>query len=180
MRKSFIIPLCFLCTCTFLIGCGAGNSAQTKAESTVITFDDSEVTIPAQLVGNEVSDDHIISIDESTGDITYSLTGDERSDIVRNIAIEIDDSINTILSDSEYYPDVNSIIYNDDYTEFTISLKDGQTNIYESMLSMSFYTIGNKYQIYHGTDAKDALTTVIYTDSTTGDVVASGDSSSIN
>jgi hypothetical protein len=45
---------------------------------------------------------------------------------------------------------------------------------------MSFYTIGNKYQIYTGTDASEALTTVVYVDSSTGETIATGDSSSMN
>jgi hypothetical protein len=166
-----------------LAGCGATNSGEFEVETenvvSEISFEDSEITIPAGLVGDEVSEDKIVSVDSDSGDVTYALTGSERSDVVKGIISEIDDSINTILADDEYYPDVESISYNNDYSEFNIALKDGQANIYESMLSMSFYTIGNKYQIYYGTKAEDAFTTVTYTNSSTGEVIATGDSSSL-
>jgi hypothetical protein len=166
-----------------LAGCGATNSGEFEvATETVVNdilFEDSEITIPAGLVGDEVSEDKIVSVDNASGDVTYALTGSERSDVVKGIASEIDDSINVILADKEYYPDVDSISYNNDYTEFNIMLKNGTANIYESMLSMSFYTIGNRYQIYYGTKADNVLTTVTYTNSSTGEVVASGDSSSL-
>jgi hypothetical protein len=183
MCKYRTFALCLLCGGIALVGCGASSSGEFEIETenvvNDISFEDSEITIPVGLVGNEVSEDKIVSVDSTSGDVTYALTGSERSDIVRELASEIDDSINVILADDEYYPDVDSISYNDDYSEFNIVLEDGQANIYESMLSMSFYTIGNKYQIYYGTKASDAITTVVYTNSSTGEVVASGDSSSM-
>jgi hypothetical protein len=181
MKKYVFIMTCILSIGTVISGCGSksgtGNE-QTQVE--FITFDDSEVTLPAGLAGTEVSDDNIVSVDETSGDVTYSLTGNERSEIVNNLANEISASIDTILADKDYYPDIKSITPNSDYTEFTIELVGSTANIYESMLSMSFYTIGNKYQIYTGTDASKALTTVKYVNSSTGEVIATGDSSSMS
>ena len=50
------------------------------------------------------------------------------------------DSIQTILDDKEYYPDITSIEVTSDYTLFTITLESDVMNTYESMLVMSFYT----------------------------------------
>jgi hypothetical protein len=184
MKKHILITAFILSTSITLIACGSTESStDTTTEPTnveFITFEDSEITLPAGLAGTEVSEDNVVSVDDTTGDITYALTGSERTEIVNSLASEIDASISAILADKDYYPDIVSITPNSDYTVFTIELTGSTANIYESMLSMSFYTIGNKYQIYTGTDASKALTTVVYVDSSTGETIATGDSSSMN
>jgi hypothetical protein len=184
MKKYGFIMACILSAGMIIGGCGStASSVDADTEPTkveFITFDDSEVTLPAGLAGTEVSEDNVVSVDEASGDVTYALTGNERTEIVNNLANEIDASISAILADKDYYPDIKSITPNSDYTVFTIELTGSTANIYESMLSMSFYTIGNKYQIYTGTDASEALTTVVYVDSSTGETIATGDSSSMN
>jgi hypothetical protein len=181
MKKYVYLMACIMSASMVLSGCGSKteeDSSPTQVE--FITFEDSEITIPAGLAGTEISEENIVSVDDASGDVTYSLTGNERSEIVNNLTSEISASIDTILADKDYYPDIKSITPNSDYTEFTIELTGSTANIYESMLSMSFYTIGNKYQIYTGKDADEVLTTVVYVDSSTGNVIATGDSSSLN
>lgn len=53
-------------------------------------------------------------------------------------------------------------------------------NTYEAMLAMSFYIIGDKYQIYCGVPEQDAVTIVRYVDADTGDVINEADSSSMD
>lgn len=185
MRKYFWHIFCAGAICTYLSGCTVKDEAASEAASDSMNYEylyltDTEITIPAGLVGTEISDSNVVSVNESSGNITYSLSGRERTDIVNNIADEIKESIDTILSDQDYYPNVVSITPNSDYTEFTLSLADGQMNTYEAMLAMSFYTIGNKYQIYSGTAVEDAVTTVIYVNAATGDVISKTDSTSMN
>lgn len=140
---------------------------------------DVEITIPAGLAGDEVSDDHIAYVDEDTANITYSLSENEQDSIVRQLAEEITESIAVILADKEYYPDIAAISPNADYTEFTIALKDGNMNVYESMLVMSFFIVGDKYQIYSGVPAGEAVTVVRYVDSATEAVISEADSTSM-
>ena len=52
-------------------------------------------------------------------------------------------------------------------------------NLYESMLVMSFYTIGNRYQIYSGVLPEDAVTTVIYVNAADQTVISRSDSTSV-
>ena len=47
------------------------------------------------------------------------------------------------------------------------------------MLVMSFYTVGNRYQIYNGVPADEAVTTVIYINDSDGSVVSESDSTSM-
>lgn len=190
--KFNIYALCLLCAlfclCMSLPGCGRaeggeGNAMQSDdGEAGSLdgsSFTDAEISVPAGLVGDEVYGKHAAYTDEDGSHVVYALSGDERGDIVRGLSDELADSIEVILADDDRYPDIEGITANEDYTEFTIALTDGNMNIYESMLAMSFYIAGNKYQIYSGVSADDALTVVRYVDSATGNVVSETDSRSM-
>lgn len=89
------------------------------------------------------------------------------------------DSIQTILDDKEYYPDITSIEVTSDYTLFTITLESDVMNTYESMLVMSFYTAGNEQQIAAGVSPEDAKTTVRYINGSTNEIISETDSSTM-
>ena len=89
------------------------------------------------------------------------------------------DSIQTILDDKEYYPDITSIEVTSDYTLFTITLESAVMNTYESMLVMSFYTAGNEQQIAAGVSPQDAKTTVRYMNGSTNEIISETDSSTM-
>lgn len=142
---------------------------------------DSDITIPSILIGDEIAQiqaDHAAS-DNGDGTVTYSLKGEEIDNIRKQIATSLSDSIQDILDDNDRYPDITAITYDDDCTTFTISLSGGQMSIYESMLVMSFYTIGNRYQIYSGVPADQAVTTVIYINEADNTVISKTDSISV-
>lgn len=117
--------------------------------------------------------------DNGDGTITYSLKGDEIDSILHQISVNISDSIQDILDNDDYYPNITAITHDADYTCFTISLSDGQMCMYESMLVMSFYTIGNRYQIYNGVPPEQAVTTVIYVNDADDSVISKSDSTSV-
>lgn len=178
-RIFTIIALCvFLC-----IGCSSTPSISETSEipQAEEKLSDADITIPSVLVGDELSQiqTDAAATDNGDGTVTYSLNGEALTNILNQIAADITDSIQTILEDDDYYPNITAITPSDDYTSFTISLTDGQMNIYESMLVMSFYTIGNKYQIYNGIPAEQAVTTVIYINSSNGAIISETDSTSM-
>lgn len=200
-KNGLHILLFISCMCTVLSGCAkntSGNEVDLETASQYntdsantnthqdfslpepeIIFEDADITLPAGLAGDEVSDELITNVDEDTANITYSLSGNERSDIIDQLSGEITESISAILGDKDHYPNITSITPNDDYTEFTITLADGNINVYESMLVMSFYIVGDKYQIYNGASAEEAVTIVRYVDSATGAVINETDSTSM-
>lgn len=201
VKNGIHIMLIISCMCTVLSGCAKNTSLNendieasaqynsdlsdsdkyqdfTLPEAEII-YDDADITLPAGLVGDEVSDEQISNVDEDTANVTYSLSGNERSSIISQLADEITESISVILGDKDHYPNITSITPNDDYTVFTITLADENMNIYESMLVMSFYIVGDKYQIYNGVNAEDAVTVVRYVDSATGAVISETDSTSM-
>lgn len=193
MRRKTITLLLTLSIGTF---CGCANSSAETFESSqtiesasfiqeVETLPDAEIIIPSALVGDEISE--YVTEDSTSSDTSatnntkkVSLTGEERTEIVNEISIEILDKINSILEDEDYYPDIVSITPNSNCTEFVIALKGGIMNTYESMLMMSFYMIGDKYQIYCGIPASEAKTIVKYINADTGDIINESDSTSMD
>lgn len=179
MRKAFFL---FLSVAFFLSGCGsgkAGDVSEERVEKEPEEIEDVQITIPAGLVGNEIPDSITARVEEGSSDVVYSLSGEERENIVNRIAGDIEESIAAILSDKDYYPDIESIKPGSDYTTFTIELTEGRMNTYEAMLAMSFYTAGDKYQIYNGIPVDEAVTVVRYVDAKTGDVISEADSTSM-
>ena len=193
MKRNVLTIILSLVIFTALAGCsdesatGALKEAETApAIREVEDLPDADITIPSGLVGSEITDIMNQSSadysgkDNGDGTITYSLSGADRKAIVNNISEEITSSIKDILDNHEYYPDITAITPSEDCTCFTIEVKNSEMNMYESMLTMSFYTAGNKYQIYNGVDALDAKTVVIYKDSDTGNIISQSDSSAMD
>lgn len=186
MKRKIIITFMMFCTAFAICGCsGSGNSSepsQSNSESEnkeVVILSDAEVTLPAVMVGDEIPNDAVANYSENREKVTYSLSGAELTDIVNGIASDISESIDTILNDKDYYPNIQNIIPNSDYTEFTIELTGGELNTYEAMLVMSFYTIGDKYQLYYGIPEDKVNTIVKYVNGQTGEVINESSSKSM-
>ncbi len=155
----------------FAISYNDENTYVTSTESPV-----DEEPLPVTSTSAEASSDSINASLNADGSTTYSLTGAEREQIANGISSDITASIEVILADNDRYPNIESIIPNENGTEFAIYLKDGNYTYYESMLTFSFFTVGNKFQIYCGVPEQDVKTTVIYYNSTTNEVIAQADS----
>ncbi len=183
-RHFAIISLCIL-LCS---GCSSARQAPVAPEISVDLSEkqpaqqsDADITIPSILIGDEIAQTQadVAATDNGDGTVTYSLKGGEIDRILYQIADNLSDSIQDILDNDDYYPNVTAITHDAEYTTFTISLSDGQMNLYESMLVMSFYTIGNRYQIYSGVLPEDAVTTVIYVNAADQTVIIRSDSTSV-
>ena len=169
-------------------GCSPTQQAPVTPEISVdlsekrpVNQPDADITIPSILIGEELSQIQADNtpVDNGDGTVTYSLKGGELDSILQQIADSLSDSIQDILDNDDYYPNITEITHDADYTSFTISLSDGQMSMYESMLVMSFYTIGNRYQIYRGVHADQAVTTVIYVNDADNSVISRTDSTSV-
>jgi len=169
-------------------GCSPTQQAPVTPEISVdlsekqpVNQPDADITIPSILIGDELSQIQADNtpVDNGDGTVTYSLKGGELDSILQQIADSLSDSIQDILDNDDYYPNITAITHDADYTSFTISLSNGQMSMYESMLVMSFYTIGNRYQIYSGVPADQAVTTVIYINNADNSVISRTDSTSV-
>ncbi|MCM1538742.1 MAG: hypothetical protein NC254_10120 [bacterium] len=129
-------------------------------------------------VQNAAPDGEYGQMDEDRN-VTYHLDGDTRTRLLNDLARNIQDSIDAILADKYYYPNITDIRVNNDCTEFTIYLSADKPNLYESSLMLSFYTVGDQYQIYSGIPMEDAKTTVVYLRADTGAELARTDSTTV-
>ena len=68
-----------------------------SASETGSSFADAEISIPAGLVGDEVSDKQAAYTEDDGSFVVYALSGDERDDIVRRLSDELADSIDVIV-----------------------------------------------------------------------------------
>ena len=200
MKKKYLLLL-FLLSIT-LYGCSSNSSVKESAPiiQEVESLSDADIIIPSALVGDEINiltkdkiqeANPIITTSEVSSDETsasteslppnttkLSLTGEERTTIVNDISSELLDSIQAILDNDDYYPNVVAITPNINCSEFTISLENGTMNLYESMLVMSFYSIGDKYQIYAG--VSEPVTVVKFINAQTNEVISESTSDSMN
>ena len=193
MKKKLYI---YLCLALLLTGCAANKKSENSSSSDlasiiqeVQSLPDAEINIPNALVGNEITEENAVLITEETEESheeapqnssTYSISGEDRTNIVNGLSQDVIDGINSILANKDQYSNIVSITPNEDCTEFTIAVEDGNINIYESMLIMSFYTMGDKYQIYNGVPAEEVKTVVRYIHASTGEVIAESDSTQMN
>ena len=199
MKKLFILTILGMC---LLTACGKSSTTEPQAETlppvvteisseTASSTDeaesvsgpDKELTIPSTLIGDELdpSDGGVqeLGVDDD-GNATYQIKLSTLEGIVNDISTQTEESITAILADDTNYPDVTDITVNKGYTEFTIHMSGEQMTINESMLMMSFYLVGNKYQIYAGGNPDEVVTTVIYVNDDTGDKISRSDSTSMN
>lgn len=184
-----ILSALIFCGCSKHSSQGEQTASQIAESAPIIqeveSLSDADILIPAVLVGDEISqpseeEPSETEISTASNTKTISLTGEERTTIVNEISAEISANIQKILDDKDYYPNIISITPNSNCSEFTIALKDGVMNTYESMLVMSFYMIGNKYQIYSGIPTNEAKTVVKYINATSGELISESDSTNLD
>lgn len=65
-------------------------------------------------------------------------------------AAQIEDSINQVLADQEFYPNVTGISVNPVCTEFNVMLSSRELSLYENVLHMSLCIVGDRFQLYQG------------------------------
>lgn len=174
------ISLCIF-SCWGCSGKKTAETAELELPPVSENHSDADVVIPPAFMGDELSQiqTEIASEDNGDGSVKYSLSGEMITSTLNQMNNDLADSIRTILDDDDYYPNIANITVSDDYSLFTIFLKDGEMNNYEAMLVMSFYTVGNKFQIYNGTPYDEAVTTVTYVNEADNTVVSQSDSKSM-
>lgn len=109
----------------------------------------------------------------------YHVDGETRSRIVNETAQKVETQIETVLADKEMYPLITDIETEQDCSEFRIYMKEGDMNLYEMTLQMSFFILGDKYQVYIGKPVAEAVTTVVYVNETSGQEIYRVDSASM-
>ena len=103
-------------------------------------------------------------------DSAYHLSGEEQSEKARQVAAQIEDSINQVLTDKDFYPNVTGISVNPECTEFNVVFSSQTLSLYENVLPMSLSIVGNRFQLYQGKQKEELLTVVNYIDAESGEI----------
>lgn len=181
------IPLLFTGCANKEANADASVSAPTDEEITAVFEDEpkkediipkNELIVPSYLNGAETEDFSIA--DEGEDSVTYHLDETQQAEAVDQVSAQLKDSINQVLADKEFYPNITEISVSKNYSVFDVTFSGTEINTYETTLRMSLYITGDKLQLYQGVSEDKLLTTVNYIDGETGEVFSTGDSSNLH
>lgn len=94
----------------------------------------------------------------------YHSSGEEQAEKARQVAVQIEDSINQVLADKDYYSNVTGISVNPECTEFNVIFSGRKLSLYENVLHMSLCIVGDRFQLYQGKQENKLVTVVNYID----------------
>lgn len=123
-----------------------------------------------------IKDEGASSLMEGSIEVTEDLPD---SDMARQVALQIEDSINQVLADKEYYPHVIGISVNPECTEFNVTFSSRELSLYENVLSMSLCIVGDRFQLYQGKQENELVTVVNYVDADSGEIFSTANSKEI-
>lgn len=124
---------------------------------------DREISVPEYLKDNTGSA-------EDTEETPKRLSGEEQAEEARQIADHIEESIDQVLTDKDYYPNITGISVNPECTEFNVTLSGREISLYENVLPLSLCIVGDKFQLYQGKSEDELMTVVNYIDEETGEI----------
>lgn len=171
----------------FLLGYTDGDLTEVKRVAQSIISSDVEVTFPASFVEDaDMSEVEKSAKKEgvkkittnSDGSVTYVMSKSTHKKLLNELKKSADESIDEMLSDGSV-PSIVSISYNDDVTQFDVKVDAGSYTGLESLVVLPCYVYGNLYQIVNGVPEGEIKTIVNFVDNETGEIIDSGDSTSI-
>lgn len=138
---------------------------------------DRDIKVPEYLrgdteekLGKESSDEGNPGQEKSSDESVYHLSGEEQTQNACEVAAQIEDSINQVLTDKDYYPNITGISVNSECTEFNVTFSSKELSLYENVLPMSLCIVGNRFQLYQGKQEDELLTVVNYIDAVSGEL----------
>lgn len=181
MKKNKTLTLTILIIISLLFaGCTKteSNNSEASIESSEEQFIPiSELTVPSYLNGAET--DSFSIVEEHEDSVTYHLDENQQTETLNKIAAQIKESLNQVVTDKQYYPNIVEISFNENYSICDVTFSGTEINTYETTLRMSLYIAGNKFQLYQGNPEASLLTVVNYIDDSTGEIFSAGDSGSL-
>jgi len=176
---TLIVSGIALCT-----ACGGKSEAEADEADAVLegsievaeNLPDRDIKVPDYLKGEEEEEFKEKEINEEDPDPAdeeepvYHLSGEEQVEKAHQVAEQIEDSINQVLTDKEYYPNVTGISVNPECTEFNVTFSSKDLSLYENVLHMSLCIVGDRFQLYQGKQEEELLTVVNYIDGESGEI----------
>lgn len=140
-----------------------------------------KITVPADIVGEVTQEELDETVGEvclaaklnDDGSVTYKLTKAQHQEMLNGIKTGIDEGIKSLIDDKENYS-ISGVTYNDDLTEFKVTIDGDQIGIGDYFSTMLFYMYGGMYGIFTGHQADNIKVEFLDTD---GNVIETANSS---
>lgn len=131
-----------------------------------------DITVTVPYYGYETGDEEVpdakgIDVNPD-GSTTYTLDSDQQAKWKTSIKSDFNNNIKEILDDDTNYPNVEDITYNDDMTEFNITLSSVNLSSSEFFIGFLPLFVAPTYQQLNGVAEKDVDYTLKVTDSSSG------------
>ncbi len=112
----------------------------------------------------------------SDGSATYVMTKAQHKELVEGVAESLNESLAEMVG-SEDYPNITAAEANGDFTNFTITTKNTETDMMEAMSVLALYMYGGMYAVFSG-DKVDNIH-VDFVNEASGNVIDSYDSKNL-
>lgn len=168
-----------LLTSSAILCTACGGKAETEAapvmEGSIEVAEnlpDRDIKVPDYLQEGNEEDSSAENPDseESGEESAQHLSGEEQTEKARQVAGQIEDSINEVLTNKDYYPNVTGISVNPECTEFNVTFSSRELSLYENVLHMSLCIVGDRFQLYQGKQEGELMTVVNYVDADSGEI----------
>lgn len=144
---------------------------------------DVEITIPADIMGEEITqeelDETVAGNDgvksvvlNADGSATYTMTKAAHADMVKEIAAEIDATLDEMVSSADYT--FTQIEHNEDYTKFTVITDAAELGLADTISTVVFYMCGGMYGAFSGNTPDNIQ--VDFVNAATGEIIDSANS----
>lgn len=140
------------------------------------------ITMPADLVGETTQEEldqqaadsgvHSITLNED-GSATYVMSKEQHKKLLEDTRQSIQTSLDEMVG-SEDYPNITSIVANDDFTSFTVTTTSTEVSFTEAFSVIGLYMYGGIYGIFSG-ETPDNIH-VDFVNADTGEIIDFSDS----
>lgn len=113
------------------------------------------------------------------GSVTIVFDGDEYDKYLKEYKTQIKTALDDVVKDTETFPNITKIDYNDDFSQFDVTLESGEVTLMDSLSILMLYMYGYMYQILTGQEAGSSDVIVNYLD-TSGNIIDTVNSSDMN
>lgn len=113
------------------------------------------------------------------GSVTLVFDGDEYAKYLDEYKTQIKTALDEIVNDTETFSNISKIDYNDDFSQFDVTLESGEVTLMDSLSILMLYMYGYMYQIMTGNEAGSSNIVVNYVD-TSGNIIDTLNSSEMN
>lgn len=127
-----------------------------------------ELTIPASFFEDETEEDIKANAEEQgikkcvindDGSVTYTMSKDKQAELLEEMKTSAQESFASLLEGEEAVASFVDIQYNDDLSEFNITVND-HYSVWDAFYGFTFYLVGAYYQIFDGADP-DTLDVIV-------------------